>query len=69
MIAAAVLFILLLVRLFQMRALLGHEFLIMGNFVVQPFHGGLELFVLFLEAGTLFHQDILAGFFRAFLEV
>jgi hypothetical protein len=53
---------------FERGALLGHEFLIVGNLVVQPFHGGFELVVLLLQAGALLYQDFLAGCFRAFLE-
>ena len=40
----------------------------MGNLVVQPLHGGLQGFQLLLQAGTLLHQNILAGCFGAFLK-
>ena len=40
----------------------------MGNLVVQPLHSGLQGFQLLLQTGTLFNQNILAGFFSTFLE-
>ena len=53
---------------FEVWAVFGHDFFVVGDFVVEPFHGGFELVKLLLQAGTLLDEDFLAGGFGAFFE-